>query len=54
MKSMLLALYAAGTFVTTGVAGWGRTGARLADRLLAQTQEALSRQEMLVRRQYCW
>ncbi len=54
MKSMLLASITAGTFVATGVAGRGRTGARVADRLLAQTQEALSRQEMLGRRQYCW
>ena len=43
----VMARYTAGTFVATGVAGRGRTGARLADRLLAQTQEALSRQEML-------
>ncbi len=54
MKSMLLASIHRWNFVTTGAAGRGRTGARAGGSLLAQTQEALSRQEMLGAPPVCW
>lgn len=47
MKSMLLASIHHWSVYCYRLCKAGRTGAGLADRLLAQTQEALSRQEML-------
>ncbi len=47
MKFMLLASIHRWNVVATGVAGRGRTGARAGGSFTAQTQEALSRQEML-------